>query len=90
MFAIMEAAEAAELIKDGDVIGLNSFAATANPEKIHEAIEKRFRETGHPRNLTLISSAGFGVLDDENQEGFFSAYFRPEPRIAPQVVRVII
>ena len=63
MFAIMEAAEAAELIKDGDVIGLNSFAATANPEKIHEAIEKRFRETGHPRNLTLISSAGFGVLD---------------------------
>ena len=35
----------------------------ANPEKLHEAITQRFRETGHPCDLTLISSAGFGLLD---------------------------
>ena len=63
MFRIMDAAEAVRLIDDDAVIGLNSFAAMANPEKLHDAITQRFRETGHPRNLTLISSSGFGLLD---------------------------
>ena len=63
MFRIMDAAEAVRLIDDGAVIGLNSFAAMANPEKLHDAITQRFRETGHPRNLTLISSSGFGLLN---------------------------
>lgn len=61
----MEAAEAAEYIKDGAVIGLNSFSGTANPEKIHDAITERFRKTGHPRNLTMISSSGFGLFSPE-------------------------
>ena len=65
MFNIMEAREAAELIRDGDVIGLNSFVGTANPEKIHDAITERFRHTGHPNNLTLVSSAGFGLFDPD-------------------------
>ena len=63
MFKIIDAREAAELIEDNAVIGLNSFAAIANPEKVHDAITERFRETGHPRNLTLISSSGFGLMD---------------------------
>ena len=33
MFSIMDAAEAVKLIRDGDVIGLNSFVGTANPER---------------------------------------------------------
>ena len=64
MFAIMDASEAVKLINDDAVIGLNSFAATANPEKIHDAITERFRESGHPKNLTLISSSGFGLFSD--------------------------
>ncbi len=63
MFQILDAAEAAALIPDGAVIGLNSFVGTANPEKLHDAITERFRQTGHPRNLTLVSSAGFGLFD---------------------------
>ena len=65
MFQIMTAAEAVRFIEDHAVIGLNSFAAMANPEKLHDAITQRFRETGHPRGLTLISSAGFGLLDPD-------------------------
>jgi len=61
----MDALEAAALIPDGAVIGLNSFVGTANPEKLHDAITARFRETGHPNNLTLISSAGFGLFDPD-------------------------
>ena len=63
MFKIMNAAEAVSLIGDHAVIGVNSFAAIANPEYLHDAIAKRFRETGHPRDLTIISSAGIGLLD---------------------------
>ena len=65
MFRIIDAAEAAKLIDDNAVIGLNSFAAMANPEKLHDAITQRFRETGHPKNLTIISSSGFGLLDPD-------------------------
>ncbi|MDO4962029.1 MAG: CoA-transferase [Eubacteriales bacterium] len=64
MFRIMDASEAVSLIKDGSVIGLNSFVGLAHPEKIHDAITESFRETGHPKNLTMISSAGFGLFDE--------------------------
>lgn len=63
MFRILDVAEAAELIEDNSVIALNSFAAMANPEKLHDAIALRFHKTGHPNNLTIISSSGFGLLD---------------------------
>ena len=63
MFKIMSAQEAVRLIDDNAVIGVNSFAAISNPEHLHDAIAQRFRETGHPKNLTIISSAGFGLLD---------------------------
>ncbi|MBR0130069.1 MAG: propionate CoA-transferase [Firmicutes bacterium] len=65
MFTIMEAEEAVKLIPDGAVIGLNSFVGLANPEAIHDAITESFRKTGHPKDLTLISSAGFGLFDPE-------------------------
>ena len=65
MFRILDAVEAVKLIGDNAVIGLNSFAAIGNPEKLHDAITKRFRETGHPKNLTIISSSGFGLLDPD-------------------------
>ena len=65
MFTIMEAAEAVKLINDGAVIGLNSFSGTANPEKIHDAITESFRNTGHPRDLTIISSSGFGLFSPD-------------------------
>ena len=63
MFRILDASEAAKLIEDNSVIALNSFAAMANPEKLHDAIALRFHKTGHPKDLTIISSSGFGLLD---------------------------
>lgn len=65
MFQIMDAEDAVKLINDDAVIGLNSFAGTANPEKIHDAITQSYRMTGHPRNLTIISSSGFGLFDPD-------------------------
>ncbi len=71
MFEIMSADEAAMLIHDGDCICVNSFVGIENPVELHEAIGRRFHETGSPRDLTVISSAGFGVWDkDRAAEGY--------------------
>lgn len=71
MYRIMSVDEAADLIKDGDVICVNSFLGIENPVELHEAIYKRYKATGKPRHLTMISSAGFGVWDAERcAEGY--------------------
>jgi len=38
MFKIISAREAADLIKDGDCIAVNSFLAWSNPETLHDAL----------------------------------------------------
>lgn len=71
MYKIMSSDEAASLIKDGDVICLNSFVGIENPVELHEAIYKRYKETGAPKHLTIVSSAGFGVWDENrNAESY--------------------
>ena len=71
MFQIMTPDEAVELIQDGDCICVNSFVGIENPVELHEAIYRRYDETGSPKNLTMISSAGFGVWDeDRNAEQY--------------------
>lgn len=65
MYKIMTADEAVSILKDGDVICVNSFLGIENPTELHEAIYRRFKATGSPKHLTMISSAGFGVWDEE-------------------------
>lgn len=71
MFKIMTAEEAATLINDGDVIALNSFLGIDNPVELHEAIYDRYKKTGYPKHLTMVSSAGFGAWDENKAaEGY--------------------
>ncbi len=71
MYKIMSADEAVDIIKDGDVICLNSFLGIENPVEIHEAIYRKFKATGSPKHLTMVSSAGFGIWDENrNAEGY--------------------
>ena len=64
MYQIMSVEEAVGLIEDGDCICLNSFVGIENPVALHEAIYERYKNTGSPKNLTIISSGGFGVWDE--------------------------
>ena len=64
MFRIMSAREAIDCIRDGDRIGINAFLALANPELLHNALTRRYRETGKPNGLRLYCSAGFGGWDE--------------------------
>ncbi|OUN30205.1 CoA-transferase [Blautia sp. An81] len=71
MYEIMNADEAIRLIRDGDCICVNSFVGIENPVELHEAIYRRYQRMQSPRHLTIISSAGFGVWDEEhNAEGY--------------------
>ncbi|MDP4085946.1 MAG: CoA-transferase [Bacillota bacterium] len=52
--------EAAEMIWDGATLGVNGIQGTGVSEEIHLEVEKRFLETGSPRNLTVIHVSGIG------------------------------
>lgn len=57
---VLTAQEAVDLVKDGDTLVTSGFVGNCNPELLSKTIEKKFLETGHPRDLTLfyISSQG--------------------------------
>ncbi len=64
MYQLISADEAVRMIPDGACICVNSFVGIENPVELHEAIGRRFRATGSPSRLTMISSAGFGVWEE--------------------------
>ncbi len=68
---IMLMEDAIGLIKDGDTIWVNAFAATASPVHLNKAITKRFRETGHPKNLSVYSAFSFSDWNENSDvEGY--------------------
>ncbi len=48
------------MVNDGDTIATGGFVCCACPETLSKALEKRFIETGHPKNMTLFFAAGQG------------------------------
>ena len=60
---IITAAEAALMVQDGMTISTSGFVASGMPEALNRALETRFLETGHPRDLTLFFAAAQGNRD---------------------------
>ena len=56
----LTAAQAAQLIEDGDTVATDGFIGAAFPEELAYAIEQRFLSTGSPKNLTVVYGAGQG------------------------------
>ena len=57
---IMTATEVAASIQDGQTIAASGFVASNIPEALLIALEKRFLETGAPRNLTYFYAGSQG------------------------------
>lgn len=62
---IISSGEAVKLVKSGDTIAVQAFVGMAHPEELSIMLEKRFLETGHPKDLTLFYSAGNGDGKDK-------------------------
>lgn len=57
---VIDADAAARVVLDGDTIAVGGFVGVAVPEELATAVERRFLDTGSPRDLTLVFAAGPG------------------------------
>jgi propionate CoA-transferase len=57
---VISADAAVRVILDGDTVAVGGFVGVAVPEELASAVERRFLDTGSPRDLTLAFAAGPG------------------------------
>ena len=48
---IVDAAEAVAIIRSGDTVASSGFVGVGTPDEIIKALERRFVQTGEPRDL---------------------------------------
>lgn len=85
--------DAIALIQDGDTICLSGFVGTGTPEDLIAALEKRFLETGSPKNLTLVFAAapGDGLTRGANRlahEGLLQRVIGGHWSLVPQIAKL--
>ncbi len=57
---VVSAAEAVAIIRSGDMIATSGFVGVGTPDEIFVALEKRFLDTGKPRDLGFLFAAAPG------------------------------
>ena len=65
---IVTADEAVSYVKSGMVLAINAFGMVINPDSLFVALEKRFLETGEPRNIDLWTQHCGGTCAGKGSE----------------------
>ena len=60
---VVSAAEAVAIIRSGDMIATSGFVGVGTPDEIFVALERRFLDTGKPRDLGFLFAAAPGDGD---------------------------
>ena len=60
MSKVMSLEQAVAMIPDDATIGIGGFIGCGHPQEFSVGIEESFLASGHPRNLTIMFSAGIG------------------------------
>ena len=68
--AVLTAEQAAALVNDGATVAVGGLISVLCPEKILAALEQRFRTTGQPRDLTVVTPVRVGWQPGTGLEHF--------------------
>ncbi|KOA18147.1 acetate CoA-transferase YdiF [Clostridium homopropionicum DSM 5847] len=68
--SVLTAEEAINFVKDGDTLTTSGFVSSSICEALSKALEKKFLETGSPKNLTLMYAGSHGNRDGRGAEHY--------------------
>lgn len=94
MSKVISATEAATLINDNATVGASTMGLAGWAEEVAISIEKRFKDTGHPRNITLIHSSTCGDFKERGthrigHEGLVKRLICGHTGSSPNMVKLI-
>ena len=95
MSKLVSAEFAASLVKDGDTIGMGGFVGFGTPEELIIALEKRYLESGEPKNITVFHCAGIGDSKERGMnhlahEGLIKRLICGHVGLAPKVGQLCV
>jgi len=92
---IVSAEEAVRVIRNGDTVALDGVVGGGAPDELIIALEKRFLESGEPRELTLVYASGIGDRQDKGvnriaQEGLLKRVIAGHWGLTPKMQKLAV